>query len=97
MKIEAKTRLQAAAIPKKISNVLNAFENMYEERRAKSWEVYPKDKEIEYITQESDDTGTIAKQLAKMLKSSGCDGWVVKVALRDNYVGEKTKWQKAKT
>lgn len=57
-------------------------------------------REVEWVTQEThSDYQNVdaAKQIAKVMKKAGFTGITVKVAVRDNWNGDKTPWKKAKS
>ena len=68
--------------------------------RYKNWEVLPNTKEVHWVTQESGpkESSEAARIIAKQIRVQGVKGWTVKVVLRDDFDGEKTKWHaKVKT
>lgn len=80
-----------------IRNVLKqAEQHLSRSARYKSWDTDHYNKTIDWITQESspEESKQAAKTLVSLIRKAGVKGtgWTVRVVIRDEYKGDKTKW-----
>jgi hypothetical protein len=73
--------------------ISNAEDDMPHEYRYKSYDVLD-DKTVHWVTQQTSpkESAAVAQTLVRMLRKAGVKGWTVKVVIRDDYIGDKTKW-----
>jgi len=74
----------------------NIEDDLPHEARYKSWDTDSYKKTIDWITQESNaaESQAAARTIAKAIRKAGVKGtgWTVRVVVRDDYRGDKTKW-----